>query len=29
MMVITEIRRVDNLLTMNVHDDGYYRNTPC
>ena len=29
MMVITEIRRVDNLLTMSVHHDGYYRNTPC
>jgi hypothetical protein len=29
MMVITEIRRVDNLLTMSVHDDGYYRNTLC
>jgi hypothetical protein len=20
---------VDNLLTMSVHDDGYYRNSPC
>jgi hypothetical protein len=29
MMVITEIRRVDNLLTMSVDDDGYYKNTPC
>jgi hypothetical protein len=25
MMVITEIRRFDNLLTRSVHDDGYYR----